>query len=64
MGTLIHARPVQEERPVVADVVDDGEPLVVLRLAEAPAELLEPQDPGLRGPQASVRVPPRFWSCS
>jgi hypothetical protein len=41
----------QEEGPVVADVIDDGELLVVLRLAEAPAELLEPQDPGLRGPQ-------------
>jgi hypothetical protein len=41
----------QEEGPVVADGVDDGELLVVLRLAEAPAELLEPQDPGLRGPQ-------------
>jgi hypothetical protein len=46
----------QEERPVVADGVDDGELLVVLRLAEAAAELLEPQDPGLRGPQHEDRV--------
>jgi hypothetical protein len=41
---------------VVADGVDDGELLVVIRLAEAPAELLEPQDPGLRGPQHEDRV--------
>jgi hypothetical protein len=31
----------QEEGPAVADVADDGELLVVLRLAKAPAELQE-----------------------
>ena len=41
----------QQEGAVVADVVDDGELLVVVRLAEASAELLEPEDPRLRGAQ-------------
>ena len=39
----------QQEGAVVADVVDDGELLAVVGLAEAAAELLEPQDPRLRG---------------
>ena len=41
----------QQEGPVVADVVDDGEVLVVGRLAEAAAELLQPEDARLRGAQ-------------
>jgi len=41
----------QQERAVVADVVDDGELFVVRGLPEAAAELLEPEDAGLGGPE-------------
>ena len=43
-GALKRVSGLQQERAVVADVVDDGELLVARGLAEAAAGLLEPED--------------------
>ena len=46
----------QQEHPVVADVVDDGEPLLALAPSEAAPELLKPEDLRLRRPEHHDRV--------
>src|SRR4051812_28064688 len=46
----------QQERAVVADVVDDLQDLVVRGLAQAAAELLQPDDPRLGGAEHQHRV--------